>query len=271
MNAQVNPFFQVNRVPVYADHNGEKISTGKTAIINQETGDIYGLVTPKYKIITNEEIAHVFDVAFKDYPVESVTDHLNTNGGKWYREIVFDGKYKSEVAVGDVIKTKIRVHNSYTGTESVGYDFGSLRLICTNGMTSFRRSGKVTFRHFANDIVDSIKKSFDFGVNKFMEEVGVYRKLAEVPYTENQFKSFIMDQIKTDESDGVISERQAGKIIELYPQIRNKYNDHQDTKWSHLNVLTAIQTHHTKAHKGSNLFSAGYRNTQTLINRFVKS
>ena len=270
-NVKANPFFEVDRIPVFADWNGEKLDTGKTAIINKENGNIYGLVSPKYKVVTNEEIANIFDVAFKDYPVDNIVDHVNNDGAKWYREIIFGGEYQKEVKVGDAIKTKIRIHNAYDGLQSVGYEFGSMRLICTNGMTSFRKEGKVTFRHFMNDIVDQIKQSFDFGVNKFMEELEFYKQLTNIPYTEKQFHKFIINQVKVDDEKGIISEKQANKMLELYPSIRNQYNDHEDTKWSHLNVLTAIQTHHTKAHNGSNMFSAGYRNMQSVINEFVKS
>lgn len=266
------PFFNVDRFPVYADHNGEKIFTNKSAIINQDNGNIYGLVSPKYKIVTNKEVADVFDEAFKDYPVSDIKDHVNNDGSKWYRDIIFGDKYQKEVRVGDTVQTRIRIHNSYDGLSSVGYEFGSLRLVCTNGMTSFQKKSKVTFRHFQLDIVDQIKSSFDLGVERFLEEMEIYKKLAETPYTEKKFVQFVLNQVKEDDEDnGILSEKQAGKIIDLYPQVRNQYNDHEDSKWSNLNVLTAIQTHHIKAHKGSNQFSAGYRRMQNLIERFVHS
>ncbi len=81
-----------------------------------------------------------------------------------------------------------------------------------------------------------------------------------------------MKEVKLDDEDnGLLSEKQANKIIGSYGSIRNQFNDHRDTKWSNLNVLTAYQTHYTKAHNGSNLFSAGYRKLDSLIERFINS
>jgi len=88
-------------------------------------------------------------------------------------------------------------------------------------------------------------------------------------YSEKEFISFLNRNTKIKEEDGgIITERQRNKIVELYPQIRNQYNDGDETVWSQLNVLTAVQTHHTKAHNGSNVFSAGHKNIQRLIENF---
>jgi hypothetical protein len=163
VNCANGAFFSVSSVPVFAEYNNFKIETGKSAIINNENGNIDGLVSPKYNIITNEEVANVFDEAFKGHPVESIKDHTNADGSKWYREIVFGGKYQKEVQVGDVVKTKIRVTNSYDGLSSVGYEFGSVRLVCTNGLTSFQKESTISFRHYQQEIVDQIQKTFEVG------------------------------------------------------------------------------------------------------------
>lgn len=270
------PFFNVDRVPLYADHNGSKLLLQKEALVNHDTGVVYGVVSPKYKLVENDKIADIFTEAFKNHPVESINDHVNNDGGKWKRDIVFGGKYQKEVKVGDVVSTKITLHNSYDGLASVGFDFGTMRLVCTNGMKSYHKDYSVTFKHVVHDIVEKIRKIFEMKFEDFSTQFEMFKKLTQVNFTEKQFMDFVRANIKEDreleehEQRGIISERQASKIIELYPQVRQRYNDHEDTVWSHLNVLTAIQTHHTKAHNGSNVFSAGHRNMQTLIDRFNK-
>lgn len=271
--ATVNPFFSVDRVPVYADYNGEKLDTKKSAIINQDDGSVYGLVTPKYKIVTNEEVASVFEEALDGYNIIETKDMLNNDGSKWYRDIVFGKEYDKEVQVGDVVKTKIRIKNSYDGKASVGYEFGSLRLICTNGMTSFRKEGKVNIRHFSNNIVDNIKQSIEGGLINFLEEMEIYKQFAEIPYSNLKFEQFILNEVKTDDKEdkGLLTKKQSEKLIDLVPIIRRQYGDTDQNKWNQLNALTAFQTHHTKGHKGSSEFSAAYNNIQQLINRFVVS
>lgn len=268
------PFFQVDRLPLYADHRDSKILLEKEALVNHDTGVVYGVVSPKYKAVKNEEVADIFSTAFKDHPVENIKDHINNDGGKWKRDIIFGGNYQKEVKVGDVVSTKITIVNGYDGMTPIGFDFGTMRLVCSNGMKSYHKEFNVTFKHITNDVVEKIRKIFEVKFEDFSTQFEMLKKLAKVNFTEEQFKKFIYANVKEekeyqeDEEKGILSERQASNIIELYPQIRQRYNDHEDTVWTHLNVLTAVQTHHTKAHNGSNVFSAGHRNIQTLIDRF---
>ena len=270
------PFFNVDRVPLFAEHKGERLIMDKQALVNRDTGVVYSVVSPKYKVVENDKVAEIFDTAFKDHPVENVIDHINNDGGKWKRDIVFGGNYQKAVKVGDIVSTKITIVNGYDGITPIGFDFGTLRLRCTNGMKSYQKDFSVTFKHITNDVVEKIRKIFEIKFQDFQTQFEIFSKLAKIPYTEKEFIKFINSQIKEDreleddEQKGILSERQASKIIELYPSIRQKYNDHEDTVWTHLNVLTAVQTHHTKAHNGSNIFSAGHRNVQSLIDRFNK-
>jgi len=264
-----NPFFAVDRMPIYSNYNGEIITLGREALINAETGAVYGLVTPKYKVVTNEEVSNVFTKAFKDLPVESVTDHLNADGSRWRREFVFGGPYQTEVKVGDVVKTKITVGNGYDLTQPIFFEFGSIRLRCLNGMTGVHKEFSLKVRHSINEAVEEIRKGFFVGFEKFSENFEVYKKWNQIKYTEKEFFSFLDRNTKSETNEnGILGERQRNKIVELYPQIRQQYNDGDETVWSQLNVLTAVQTHHTKAHNGSNLFSAGHKNIQRLIENF---
>lgn len=263
-----NPFFAVDRMPIFSEYKGERITLGREALINAETGSVYGLVTPKYKVVTNEEVADVFTKALGDLPIERVTDHLNASGSSWKREIVFGGKFQTAIKVGDVVNTKITIANGYDLTQPVSFEFGTVRLRCTNGMTGVHKEFSLKVRHSINQAVEEIRKGFHIGFEKFAENFEVYKQWTQIKYTEKEFVSFLDRNTKMGDNDGILSERQRNKIVEVYPSIRQQYNDGEETVWSQLNVLTAVQTHHTKAHNGSNLFSAGHKNIQRLIENF---
>lgn len=268
---QINPFFAVDRMPIYSDYKGERIILGREALINAETGAVYGLVTPKYKVVTNEEVADTFTKALDGLPINSITDHTNSDGSRWKRDIVFGGKFETAIKVGDVVNTKITIANGYDLTQPVSFEFGTNRLRCTNGMTGIHKEFSLKIRHSMNEAIEEIRKGFEIGFEKFSENFEVYKEWSRMKYTEKQFISFLNRNTKIkedDESKGVITERQRNKIVELYPSIRDRYNDGDETVWSQLNVLTAVQTHHTKAHNGSNVFSAGHKNLQRLIENF---
>ena len=47
----------------------------------------------------------------------------------------------------------------------------------------------------------------------------------------------------------------------------NRY-DENETRWGAYNVLTGFATHQTRARQGSNVFSAGYKQIETVTDDF---
>lgn len=272
-----DPFFNVNRIPAFAEFNGEKVELNKHALVD-EKGSVLGVVSPTYKLVTNNEVNDIFMQAFSDYKVGQVTDHLNNNGSQWVREIVFDDdEFTKEITTDDVVKLKVKLFNGYNGKNAVGYALSGYRLVCKNGMMGWDHMFSKKLPHVSEGIVDTIKNSFATNVSAYSKVFDKVKDWTKEPFSLKDFEKFILDKVKKESKEngkvvktGYLTEKAAQSVIDRYPVLMNQYNE-SNTKWGAYNVLTAIATHET-ATKSSNsyLFTHGYKRMERLAEDFVK-
>lgn len=268
----VNPFFDVERTELFAEFNGERVSSGRHALLNAENGEMLGIVSPNYKLVEHAEVANVFDEAFQNVPVMEVRDHLNGVTNRWVRDIVLDGdEFTRDIdGKGDTVKAKVRVWNGYDGRTAVGFAVSAWRMVCSNGMFGWKDLFGTTFAHIENDIVDKIRNVFNNQFSNFNQNFSIWEDWSNIPFGQVDFNKFVDFHTKENifgNDNAYLSEKQAEGIKGLYEPIMNQYGE-SETKWGSYNVLTAIGSHHTKARKGSNLFSEAYKRTERLAQDF---
>ena len=254
----MTPFFEVKR---------ERLQTESMNIIDRdalfnENGELLGVVSPNYKLVTNQEVVNVFDEFFNQLKLHSVTDKVSHTGGKWMREYVLD-EDDYTVAVGknqDVVKTKVTIYNGYDGKSSVGMNFSAWRQVCSNGMMGWKKLIGRKFGHFSNNILGQLESAVDNGFNEMAGNFKKWDEWSEIPFTEQQFEGFI-------DKRSYLSDKQKKATTDLYPVIMNKYNE-EETKWGAYNVLTAIASHHTASRGGkvAHDFSNAFR-TMTRVTK----
>lgn len=268
----VNPFFEVVREPLFAEFNGVRINSGRDALINAETADVIGVVSPSYKVVENKDLNLVVTDALGNLPVLKTNDHLNANTGRWVREIILDGD-EHTFKIGknqDVLKAKVNVVNGYGTNTAAIISVSAWRQICSNGMFGYRNIFKSSYAHMTDNIVEKIRSDFNINMLKFGANTQIWQKWSEIEFTQSDFNSFIDGLTKREEDEDTskfLSEKQNNIIKELYEPTLVKYND-EETVWGAFNVLTAISTHNVKARKGSHLFSQGYSRMKRVIENF---
>jgi len=259
----MNPFFEVTRCPLKTTFNGVEKEVARDALFSP-TGDLLGIVSPKYKLVKNQEVVNTFDEFFSGLNVASVTDKVNQTGGKWMREYILnDDKYVATVGKNkDTLKTKITIYNGYDGKTSVGMNFSAWRQICSNGMFGWKKLIGRKFSHFTNDILGYLGAAVDTGFNEMQTNFNTWEKWSEIPHTEKQFQGFIDDR-------EYLSDKQKKEYKGLYLPIMNKYKE-SETLWGSYNVLTSIGTHYVSSRNKdvANDFSNGYRTISRVTNDF---
>ena len=256
-NRLATPFFEVARAPMYAVLNGQNIKSDTEALINP-SGEIIGQVSKRYRVVSNDEVANVFEEALEGIQVLSLRDHMNHNGSSWKREIVLDNDEYSWMVNGqDECKMKLEIFNSYNGKMSVGFRVSGWRKVCSNGMFGWSHILTARLSHFSDGIVDSIRNSFNNKIGLFGEKIKIFEEWDEQTFTKKDYEDFI-------ESRDYLSDKMKEKYKGYYDPIMNKYGGNRETKWESYNVLTAIAQHYTRARQGSNVFSASYKRTEKL-------
>ena len=268
---EMNAFFNVNRTPVFCDINGENVFLNKEALVNGDTGEVLGVVSPHYKIVTNNEVEEKFTEAFKDYHIEKTKDFLSSGGTKWARDIIFsDDRFTTQVDQNDIVKLKVRLWNGYDGKTSVGFSLMGWRQVCTNGMMGWGNVCSTSLNHWGNtNIVEDIQNNFNMKLNNYNRITDKVSKWNLIPYKKEKFEKFVDTRNKDiNTKNGYLTDKQADKIKELWPVIMNKYNE-PNTLWGSYNVLTAIGEHHTESKKFSHIFGYKYKTIEKLTTEFV--
>ncbi len=257
-NMFMNPFFEVARAPLFTYHNGEKIESSNDALINTETKQIIGEVSKNYKVVTNQEVATIFDEAFDGIEKHNVIDHIDASGGRWKREIILEGdEYTWLVGGEDTCKMKVSIFNGYTGNRAVGYNISGWRQVCSNGMFGWSKVLSSSLSHMREGITEFIRNDFNNKVALFSEKAQIFEVWNELEFTQLDYEDFI-------NSRKYLSDKMKDKYRSYYTPVMNRYGGNRETKWEAYNVLTAVAQHYTQAQKGSNVFSASYKRTEKL-------
>lgn len=264
-----DPFFQVERQPATTMFNGEVINIGKDVLLNSHNGNVLGVVSPGYKVVTNEEVNDVVNTALAGVPVMKTTDHLNAKTNIWTREIVLDGEEFTHVVNGnDTLKTRVLITNGYGSMTAVNVQLSVWRLVCLNGMMGWKNAFSTSYNHMNATIIELIRRDFNRHSLSLKGNINLWDNWSKIDYKQDQFDDFI-DTISVSPDNALISAKQGEGIKALYEPIMNQYNE-SETLWGAYNVLTAISTHHTKARNGSNIFSAGFNNIKKVTNKFYE-
>lgn len=258
----LDPFFDVSRLPVFAKSNTGDKEIAKDALFSPN-GDVLGLVSKGYNLVNNVDVASLFDEFFSEMNVHSVKDHVSGNGEKWMRDYVVDeDKYSVTIDKDDHLKLKVTVSNGYDAKSGVKFAVSFWRQVCDNGMMGWKREIGQSFSHFNKNILGSLDEILNQGFGKVSEFADTWQSWTQIPFTKKDFVGFV-------ESRDYLTDKKKNNTVSYYDGIMNKYNENE-TKWGAYNVLTAIATHYTNSRNNSvsNIFSNGYREMQRVTRDF---
>jgi len=281
---EVDPFFEVGRFPLVAKLPrsedgtfGPQVDAGYDLLVNMDTKAPVGLISPGYNLVTNQELIDVFNEASAGVPKFAITDHMNSNGSAWIRQMVFDAANMTYNIGGsnDEVRVMLEISNSYNGQSSLELRMKMWRQVCSNGLMGWGRLQTLRFKHLVSNLIDRIKDLFQLNIEHAELTARVWNEWADTPYPQIKFNDFIdMHRVSaTDESSkafpNLLSDRQATFIKDRYEPIMNEFGD-EETKWGAYNVLTAISTHDIKTRKAdtSHLFTAAYARMEKLTGSF---
>jgi len=262
----MNPYFEVKREKIQTESG---IGINKEALINSETDQLLGIVSPGYEVVTHEQVAGLFSDALETYNHDVIGNYLDSTGRRWKQRIVFkDERLNFDIdGRGDFAGIMLELFNGYDARTAFGYNLLGFRYYCTNGMVTGKKSlFRESLSHF-NDAIDRLQRAFELKWPAFESRVGIWQDWTRIPYTEDQFKLYLESKVKNGNKKGLISEKMAeGIVAEWTPSLNVQNLD--ETMWGAFNVLTYLATHKTKARNGSNLFSNRYNTMNRLAEDF---
>lgn len=250
-----NPFFNVRKETITTESG---LDIPKVAVINDETDDILGLVSPGYELIENKTVNSLFDDALEGLEIASVHDHMDATTRRWRRRVLFaEDSFNFEVISGDFVGLLLEIFNGYDARTSFGYELMGYRSICENGQILGKRSlFRESFAHYIEN-PEKLRLSVDGKLDAFKDNVLTWTEWTQIPFNQTDFEGFV-------DNRSYLGARVKESIKDAYEPTMNDQKLNEN-KYGAYNVLTFLATHETKARNGSNVFSSRFN----TINRMA--
>jgi hypothetical protein len=263
----VSPFYPVLRNQLFTQFQEADVYVFRDALLNADSGQILGTVSPNYKLLLNEEVDAIFAEAFSDLPIVSARDHMNWKQNRWQRDFILDGDQFNIDVGGSIVKTKVSIFNGYDGKSSVGFTVAAYR---ENGeVTYLNNMFTQTYSHVQRGLVARIREDFAAKLQLFQDTAQRFRDFDQASFTAVQFESFINGLIREGDRDrqGYLSQRQADAILASYRQQFNALGVRQ-TRFGAYTVLSAIATERQGRGGSSPIFTAGHKRIEKVVQDF---
>jgi hypothetical protein len=164
--------FGVAQVPVEAvigtnGHTRRLTIPGKKALINQHTGQVLGVVSRDYRVVTNQEAVDLAreacSIAFPGIsPLEWETKRASAPRTLSYAHIDLMHRthvlnyYDTAVGKDDPFTPFLRVTNSFNGARALRFDIGFMRKHCSNGVIFEEEVATIRASH-SKEALDHLK------------------------------------------------------------------------------------------------------------------
>ena len=160
---------------------------GYNAIINRANGDVLGVVSKAYGLVTNEQAVELGRRCCRELLSLDATDPLEVfnvdappKGTHCYVDLVHPS-YKMNLldrgARAEIYVPYVRVTNSYNATRALRFDVGFCRTLCSNGVIFEQETVRFRYAHVSRELQP---EAIDFRIR-----AGQFEQLAE------RFKGFV--------------------------------------------------------------------------------
>jgi hypothetical protein len=245
-----NADFNVVKRTVYYNTDDEEIEEipNRYALIRTDNQKCLGVVSPKYNVRLYSDLIYKVNEAMLEANNGNLTEHvtvtdwLNPSGSKFKRDVYF---WDKGIPVKDNYKEKtiphLRIYASYDSTWAEQIIFGSVYVLCMNGMVRPTWSFNVYNRHSTNKSTDYTVQMFKDGLEA-QNELGndlfkqIQRKVTHVE-VEHLFRNTLAKTKQVFDTD-TYNDRTFIILGDLWNKYRNSYGSNlfavyqTATEWS---------------------------------------
>lgn len=160
--------YTVEKVPVF-DENGKAVK-GQFMNRRQDTGQVLKVgVSKDYNVVNNRDIVNPVQEVLADLGLEptKVSHYVMGGGARYKARFEFKDTQIELPKVGDAMGFRLDLDNSFDLWHRIKTMGGGLRLVCTNGMTTFDKAHGISCKHSNRFNVSNIKKAIGAALDGF--------------------------------------------------------------------------------------------------------
>ena len=205
----------------------------------EDTGEILGVATNRYGIVQNTDLVRDSEALFEreqmgDWSRKTVVTH---GGARFYALYDFT-EHSVTVGKGDVLNLRLKVNNSFDGSQNASFTVGLFRLVCSNGLAIPVNTISLARKHTGQVDSSFLARGITRALAGFKSSLPFLNRMTEVAVSRQQGVTAIENLVKR----GDLSARMSNHIIAKW----NNPTYEQDaprTAWSLYNAATEYLTH----------------------------
>ncbi len=236
--------------PVHAD-----------ALYREDTGKVLSVVSPSYAVVTHKEANNFAEELFRKSGLNFEEGHVavDQKGARFYREFRFpDMKFAGtgqSTAVdyqgnADEHVPTVILRNSFDRSSALDFMFGTLRLVCSNGMMIGEKVHAIKYRHTKEPDFARMRSELLEGLEKTVEGFkALYQELNHKPgqpYMDLMIAKGMINQMTLHIMETMVPGLIDPPVVNPDGNIE-KVNVHPDlSAYALLQVVTEIITHRSR-------------------------
>lgn len=253
--------WEVNKVPLYLERDGEKIDAGITALVRSSDGKILTHVTDKWEPIQNKNAFEFFSEYVMAGDMEMHTAG-SLKGGRivWGLAKVKDSFELKTPQGTDLVESYLLFTNPHRFGQSTDVRFTPIRVVCNNTLTMAihaKTSQMVKVSHRRKFDANKVKETLGIA-NRYMQN---YKEIAEFLASKRYAKDSLADYFtkvfpKYNGEEGARS-RNSDRALEVVVQ-QPGHEMAAGSWWQAFNAVTYMIDHELGRNPSSRLESAWY-------------
>jgi phage/plasmid-like protein (TIGR03299 family) len=223
------------------------IKLDNMAIVRQDTRDILGITTDKYKIVQNVDAFSFFDVVVGE---GQAVYHSAGALGKGERIWIL-AKLPNDIIINkdDVVEKYLCLTNSHDGKSSLRMYFTPVRVVCQNTLNMSMSDAKngIAIRHSGNIKmkVDEARNVLGISINYYNQFEEIVKRMENVEMQKDSLNSYFdkVLGINDEKETSTRKENQKYDLVRLFEKGRGQQAGNKHSLWKAYNSVTEYVDH----------------------------
>lgn len=205
----------------------------------EDTKQVLGVCTKRYGIVQNADLINSAESLFERQSMgEWNRKTVVTHGGSRMFAVYDFTDHKVTVGNKDDLFLRLKVNNSFDGSQNASFTVGLFRLVCSNGLAMPVNTISLAKKHTTSLDPEFMAKGITRALNAFKESVPFLNRMTEVAVSRQQGITALENLVKR----GELSERMSKQIAAKW-EAPTYEQDAPRTAWSLYNAATEYLTH----------------------------
>lgn len=239
------------------------IIDGRKAVVRSDTGEVFGLVSDRYKPVQPRAVLEFFRDLAGSHSMEIETAGALKGGAVVWALATNDAEIK--VKGSDIVKPYLLLSTSYDASQASRGAFTTVRVVCNNTLRmsySADTAGVVNVRHTSRFDEKEVKARLGIFADQQASFADLANYLAETRVTGSQIQALLTQLFGAVNTEGELTTYSRNVMDKAASCILTSPGSNLDTArgtaWGVLNGITNYVDFHARAHNDDNRLDSAW-------------